>query len=90
MPVLVVKMKGWGLSLEKKMGQSQGSSIWEFSRNSNSYWNADLRQPYRYARITPAEPKDGQVVEVVLLRSPSSPEDEWVAKGQGEAKLFVE
>lgn len=83
-------MKGWGLNLVKKMGQSQGAAIWEFNRNANSYWNADLRQPYRYARITPAEPKDGQMVDVVLLQSPSSPEDEGIAKGQGEARLLAD
>lgn len=81
--MLVVKMKGWGLNLDKKMGQSQGATIWEFNRSANSYWNADLRQPYRYARITPADPKDGKTVEVVLMQSPSAPEETWVSKGQG-------
>lgn len=81
--MLVVKMNGWGLNLDKKLGQAQGASIWEFNRNSNSHWNADLRQPYRYARITPAEPKDGQKVDVVLLQSPSAPEETWVSKGEG-------
>lgn len=85
--MLVVKMNGWGLSLDKKMGQSQGAAIWGFTRNTNSYWNADLRQPYRYARITPAEPKEGQKVDVVLLQSPSAPEETWVSKGEGVASI---
>ncbi len=85
--MLIVEMKGWGLSLDKKIGTSQGAAIWEFNRNANSYWNADLRQPYRYARITPAEPKNGQKVEVILLQSPSAPEETWVKKGEGVASV---
>nr|WP_288465965.1 hypothetical protein [uncultured Pseudomonas sp.] len=85
--MLIVKMKGWGLSLDKKIGTSQGAAIWEFNRTASSYWNAELRQPYRYARIMPAEPKSGQEVEVILLQSPSAPEETWVKKGQGVALI---
>lgn len=85
--MLVVKMNGWGLNLEKKMGQAQGAAIWEFNRTANSYWNAELRQPYRYARITPSEPKDGQTIDVILMQSPSATEDTWVSLGQGVASI---
>ncbi|PZW65278.1 hypothetical protein F471_03756 [Pseudomonas sp. URMO17WK12:I1] len=78
----------WGVVLDKQLGTQQGVSIWEFHRAASSVCRAQGRRTYRYARIKPAEPKDGQEVEVTLMLTPTSPESDWLALGVATARTI--
>lgn len=78
----------WGLVLDKQLGTQQGVSIWEFHRATSSVCREQGRRAYRYARIKPAEPKDGQEVEVAVMLSPSSPEADWLPLGLATARTI--
>ena len=83
--MLVITGLKWGLALEKHLGTQQGVSIWEFHRTASSVARDQGRRVYRHARIKPAEPKDGQQVEVTLMLTATSPEADWVSLGMATA-----
>lgn len=86
--MLNVYSSKWGLVLDKQLGVQQGVSIWEFHRSTSSVARDQGRRTYRYARIKPAEPKDGQEVEVTLMLTPSSPESDWLPIGVATARTI--
>lgn len=85
--MLVIRLKkGWTLKLERKISEVGGWGLWEFHRSESTYHIDSGRTAYRLARIKPSDPKDGQAVEVVLMQSPSAPEEEWRPQGAGAAQ----
>lgn len=76
---------GTPMRLDRKLSESAGWGIYDFHRTTNSWVSAPPHQTYRFARIKPAEPKDGATVEVVLMLSPTAPEETWVSRGEGVA-----
>lgn len=86
--MLIIRLNsGWGLKLGRKVGESGGCGIWEFHRSESSYSVERGRRTYRYARIKPADPAEGKTVEIVLLEMPNSPEEQWIARGEGVASI---
>ena len=86
--MLNIYSSNWGVVLDKQLGTQQGVSIWEFHRAASSVARDQGRRTYRYARIKPAEPKDGQEVDVTLMLTPSSPESDWLPLGVATARTI--
>lgn len=84
--MLVIRShKGWPLKLERKLSDVEGWGLWEFHRSASTVSPDHGHTAYRLARIRPAEPKEGQNVEVALLHSPGAPEEQWLLRGTGVA-----
>lgn len=82
--MLVIRLKSkWTLKLDRQIGSSGKHGIWAFHCSESTFAPSsnDLR---RTAAILPAEPKEGQAVEVSICESPHSP-DGWIAVGSGVA-----
>lgn len=85
--MLVIRLgKGWTLKLERKLSEAGGWGLWEFHRAESTYHTDRGRTAYRLARLRPAEPKEGQEVEVVLIHSPAASEEDWKPQGGGVAR----
>ncbi|HBO9411771.1 TPA: hypothetical protein L5E06_004891 [Pseudomonas aeruginosa] len=87
--MLVVRLKkGWTLKLDRKVNDANRAGVWSFHCSESTFAPSsnDLR---RTAAILPAEPKEGQAVEVSICESPHSP-DGWIAVGSGVAAYEAE
>lgn len=67
--------------LDKQVGTEDKYGIWSFHEASNSEMFPGL-QAGRHAAILPAEPKDGQEVEVFALLHARAPQEEWKPCGK--------
>lgn len=87
--MLVIRLKSkWTLKLDRQIGSSGKHGIWAFHCSESTFAPAsnDLR---RTAAILPAEPKDGQPVEVSICDTVQS-QDGWIAVGSGVAAYEAE
>lgn len=75
---------GTRLSLERLVTKTGQFGVWEFHVAANSEMFPGL-QAGRHAALLPAEPKEGQEVELFAMLSPHSPQEEWKAIGNGTA-----
>lgn len=75
---------GTRLSLERLVTKTGQYGVWEFHVAANSEMFPGL-QAGRHAALLPAEPKEGQEVELFAMRSPNSPQEEWKPIGKGTA-----
>ncbi|WEW97682.1 hypothetical protein P3T65_26210 [Pseudomonas nitroreducens] len=75
---------GTRLSLERLVTKTGQYGVWEFHVAANSEMFPGL-QAGRHAALLPAEPKEGQEVELFAMLSPHSPQEEWKAIGNGTA-----
>ncbi|MNZ13252.1 hypothetical protein D3C78_301440 [compost metagenome] len=83
--MLVIRQNGRGrVRLERKVSSSGAHGIWEFHCAENSQMFQGL-QAGRHAALVPAEPKEGQEVEVHLMLHANSPQEEWKPIGKGVA-----
>ena len=78
---------GWALKLGRKISESNGYGIWEFHSSENSFTKNHGHTSYRHARIKPADPSEGKMVEVTLIPSPMAPEELWLSFGEGPASI---
>ncbi|MCC3679181.1 hypothetical protein LLE81_00020 [Staphylococcus epidermidis] len=86
--MLQIRLKtGWALKLDRKLSEAGGYGIWEFHRSESTFTRDNGHTTYRYARLRPADPAEGKLVEVTLMPSPSAPEDVWVERGEGIAEI---
>lgn len=76
---------GTRLQLERLVTKSGQYGIWDFHVAANSEMFTGL-QAGRHAAISPAEPKEGQEVEMFALLTASAPQEEWRPIGRGIAK----
>ena len=76
---------GTPMRLDRKLSEAEGWGVYDFHRTANSWASGPPHKTYRFARIKPAAPKDGEPVEVVLMLSPTAPEETWVNRGKGIA-----
>ncbi|WP_084337051.1 hypothetical protein [Pseudomonas indica] len=84
--MLIIRLKArWSLHLERKLGEAGKAGIWEFHRSESSY-TTDGRTTFRNAALRPAEPKEGQTVEVFICSDSREPEEQWRAVGEGVAR----
>ena len=74
------------LMLDRKLSESGGWGVWEYHRAASSWYAGPPHYTYRYARIRPAEPKDGAQVEVFLMHTSHAEEKDWISRGTGIAK----
>ncbi len=72
------------LQLERLVTKSGQYGIWEFHVAANSEMFAGF-QAGRHAALLPAEPKEGQEVELFAMLSPNAPQDQWKPIGKGVA-----
>ncbi|HEK2618780.1 TPA: hypothetical protein ACKPZN_003926 [Pseudomonas aeruginosa] len=82
--MLVIRLAGkWTLKLDRQIGSSGKHGIWAFHYSESTFAPSsnDLR---RTAAILPAEPKEGQTVDVSICEIAHSP-DGWIAVGSGIA-----
>ncbi|HHK2538510.1 TPA: hypothetical protein ACQRJD_003857 [Pseudomonas aeruginosa] len=87
--MLVIRLAGkWTLQLDRQIGSSGKHGIWAFHCSESTFAPSsnDLR---RTAAILPAEPKEGQTVDVSICESSHSP-DGWIAVGSGVAAYEAE
>ncbi|HDQ4525669.1 TPA: hypothetical protein P9F39_002120 [Pseudomonas aeruginosa] len=87
--MLVIRLMGkWTLKLDRQIGSSGKHGIWAFHCSESTFAPAsnDLR---RTAAILPAEPKDGQSVEVSICDTVQT-QDGWIAVGSGVAAYEAE
>lgn len=75
---------GTRLSLERLVTKTGQYGVWEFHVAANSEMFPGL-QAWRHAALLPAEPKEGQEVELFAMLSPNSPQEEWKPIGKGVA-----
>ncbi|WP_325435628.1 hypothetical protein [Pseudomonas nitroreducens] len=75
---------GTRLSLERLVTKTGQNGVWEFHVAANSEMFPGL-QAGRHAALLPAEPKEGQEVELFAMLSPNSPQEEWKPIGKGVA-----
>lgn len=75
---------GTRLSLERLVTKIGQYGVWEFHVAANSEMFPKL-QAGRHAALLPAEPKEGQEVELFAMLSPNAPQDQWKAIGKGVA-----
>jgi hypothetical protein len=73
--------------LDKQVGTEGKYGIWSFHEAANSEMFPGL-QAGRHAAILPAEPKEGQEVEVFALLHARSPQEEWKPCGKGVAHIM--
>lgn len=72
------------LHLERIVTKQGQYGVWEFHVAANSEMFKGL-QAGRHAAILPAEPKEGQEVELFAMLSPNAPQDQWKPIGKGVA-----
>ncbi|MCG8911284.1 hypothetical protein ACNFH8_24015 [Pseudomonas sp. NY15436] len=72
------------LQLERLVTKSGQYGVWEFHVAANSEMFPKL-EAGRHAALLPAEPKEGQEVELFAMLSPNAPQDQWKAIGKGVA-----
>lgn len=75
---------GTRFQLDKQVATEGKYGIWSFHDAANSEMFPGF-QAGRHAAILPAEPKEGQEVEVFALLHPRSPQEEWKPCGKGIA-----
>ena len=78
---------GWVLKLDRKMSEAGGAGVWEFHRSESTYTRDNGHTTYRYARLVPADPAEGKLVEVHLMPSPSALPETWIPRGEGKAEI---
>ncbi|HCF3570040.1 TPA: hypothetical protein SMV80_005282 [Pseudomonas aeruginosa] len=87
--MLVIRLAGkWTLKLDRQIGSSGKHGIWAFHCSESTFAPAsnDLR---RTAAILPAEPKEGQTVDVSICDTAHLP-DGWISVGSGTAAYEAE
>ena len=87
--MLVIRLKSkWTLKLDRQRGSSGKHGLWAFHCSESTFAPAsnDLR---RTAAILPAEPKDGQSVEVSICDTAQA-QDGWIVVGSGVAAYEAE
>lgn len=75
---------GTRLNLERLVTKAGQFGVWEFHVAANSEMFKGL-QAGRHAALLPAEPKEGQEVELFAMLSAHSPQEEWKPIGKGTA-----
>lgn len=84
--MLKIKVNGGTrLQLERLVTKSGQYGVWDFHVAANSEMFEGL-QAGRHAALSPAEPKEGQEVEMFALLTASAPQGEWRPIGRGIAK----
>ncbi|MCY1376066.1 hypothetical protein D9M69_635290 [compost metagenome] len=87
--MLVIRTKAkWTLKLDRQVGSAGKAGLWEFHRSQSSYV-VSSDKIYRHAAIKPAEPKEGQTVEIFICDQ-RQPEDQWRPAGEGIARYESE
>lgn len=84
--LVIVTGKGPPFALDRKHSESGGWGIWEFHRSCSSWCTGPDYIAHRFARIKPAEPKEGAEVELFLLPSAGAPEESWLPRGKATAR----
>ncbi|KAF1061066.1 MAG: hypothetical protein GAK45_02340 [Pseudomonas citronellolis] len=83
--MLVIRKDGsTRLLLDRLLSKAEGYGIWEFHISANSEMFPKLLAG-RHAAISPAEPKEGQEVEMHVMLRPNAPQEEWKLIGKGVA-----
>lgn len=81
--MLIIRQNGsTRLQLERMINKSGAYGIWEYHCSSSSDMFEGF-QAGRHAALSPAEPKEGQEVEMFAMLRPSSPQEEWKPIGKG-------
>ncbi|AOE86113.1 hypothetical protein [Pseudomonas sp. TCU-HL1] len=87
--MLVIRLNaGWTLKLDRQIGSAGKAGLWDFHRSESSY-TVERCKTYRTAATKPAEPKEGQTVEVFICDQ-REPEEKWRAVGEGVARYQAE
>lgn len=71
----VVRLEqGWTLKLDRQIGNSGKHGLWSFHCSESTYAPSPT-ELLRTAALLPAEPKQGQMIEVSICDSRQAPED---------------
>lgn len=71
----VVRLEqGWTLKLDRQIGNSGKHGLWSFHCSESTYAPSPT-ELLRTAALLPAEPKQGQMIEVSICDSCQAPED---------------
>lgn len=81
--MLKIHFDKWNMKLDRHLG----GGLWEFHRAESSHCLEGGRRAYRMARLTPHDPADGKLVHVHLVMSATTPEEEWIDRGQGKVSI---
>lgn len=71
----VVRLEqGWTLKLDRQIGNSGKHGLWSFHCSESTYAPSPT-ELLRTAALLPAEPKQGQMIEVSICDTRQAPED---------------
>nr|WP_192381114.1 hypothetical protein [Pseudomonas sp. PDM20]MBD9681443.1 hypothetical protein [Pseudomonas sp. PDM20] len=79
------KLAELAIQAEQRQTKSCQYGVWDFHVAANSEMFKGL-QAGRHAALSPAEPKEGQEVEMFALLTAGAPQEEWHPIGRGIAK----